>query len=135
MNLSQPRRAVVPVRAHLDRITLICAEISKKLSRPPVSTNSSSCHECPRPTGAHDAATTVYHYHNLQTGDHLASLLPPDHPRWSVSSRVVMTRRLSLASSVSGGGSMVPAWCRSLPLDRRVVCKRCGLLIDDGVCG
>ncbi|KAI6021504.1 hypothetical protein PISMIDRAFT_674509 [Pisolithus microcarpus 441] len=92
-----------------------------------------SVHGRPAPTMQ---PTTVYHYHNLQTDDHLASLLPPDHPemvclqegRHDTQTRFGI---LGLLAAIV----WFPLGVGLCLLDRRVVCKRCGLLIDDGVCG
>ncbi|KAI6157871.1 hypothetical protein BKA82DRAFT_4062768 [Pisolithus tinctorius] len=98
------------------------------LTAPPVM----SVHGRPAPTMQ---PATVYHYHNPDTGDHLASLLPPDHPEMvclQQGSHDTQTRFgiLGLLAAVL----WFPLGVGLCLLDRRVVCRRCGLLIDDGVC-
>ncbi|KAF8444802.1 hypothetical protein JVT61DRAFT_3069 [Boletus reticuloceps] len=81
----------------------------------------------------------VYHYQNPVTGEHLASLLPPDHPEM-----LCLQQGGHIPQSKFGilGKSCVLAAIIWFPLgiglcllDRRVQCKRCGVVIDDGICG
>ncbi|KAG9316770.1 hypothetical protein JVU11DRAFT_2832 [Chiua virens] len=78
----------------------------------------------------------VYHYQNPVTGEHLASLLPPDHPE------MVCLQQGGHVSHTKFGILGIIAAIVWFPLgiglcllDRRVQCKRCGIVIDEGICG
>lgn len=94
----------------------------------------------------------VYHYQNTATGEHLASLLPPDHPDMlclQQGGHVPHTKfgilgkccSLSLCASthlvlgVLAAIVWFPLGIGLCLLDRRVHCKRCGAVIDQGMCG
>jgi hypothetical protein len=99
--------------------------------------------------------TTVYHYTNPNTRQHVTSLLPPDHPEMiclQAGVHVPETKfgilgALSLSCpalgrcvehSVTGILAAViwfPFGIGLCLLDRKVRCQRCGLILDDGVCG
>ncbi|KAG1777821.1 hypothetical protein EV702DRAFT_1101138 [Suillus placidus] len=79
---------------------------------------------------------TVYHYQNPLTGEHIASLLPPDHPEMiclQQGGHVNQTKFgiLGILAAIV----WFPLGIGLCLLDRRVKCKRCGLVIDDGICG
>ncbi|KDR74975.1 hypothetical protein GALMADRAFT_518565 [Galerina marginata CBS 339.88] len=79
---------------------------------------------------------TVYSYMNPRTGEHIASLLPPDHPEMiclQAGSHVPHTQYglLGILAAVF----WFPLGIGLCLLDRRVRCTRCGLTIDNGVCG
>lgn len=97
----------------------------------------------------------VYHYDNPITGEHVVSLLPPNHPEM-----ICLQVRLRYRSVFSAAayipyllqtGEHVPHTSYGLLgllaavfwfplgvglclLDRRVKCDRCGRVIEDGVC-
>jgi len=78
----------------------------------------------------------IYHYHNPATGEHLASLLPPDHPEM-----VCLQQGGHIPRSKFGFLGILaaivwfPLGIGLCLLDRRVLCERCGAVIDDGICG
>ncbi|KAG1752834.1 hypothetical protein EDB19DRAFT_1903221 [Suillus lakei] len=79
---------------------------------------------------------TVYHYQNPLTGEHVASLLPPDHPE------MICLQQGGHVNETKFGILGILAAIIWFPLgiglcllDRRVKCKRCGIIIDDGICG
>jgi len=78
----------------------------------------------------------VYNYVNPSTGQHVASLLPPDHPEMiclQAGSHLPHTQYgiLGILAAVF----WFPLGIGLCLLDRRVRCTRCGLAIDDGICG
>ncbi|KAJ7217772.1 hypothetical protein GGX14DRAFT_438252 [Mycena pura] len=78
---------------------------------------------------------TVYHYHNPLTGEHVASLLPPDHPEMiclQAGEHVAQTTYgfLGILAAVF----WFPLGVGLCLLDRRVKCARCGHMIEDGLC-
>ncbi|EGO00186.1 hypothetical protein SERLA73DRAFT_180631 [Serpula lacrymans var. lacrymans S7.3] len=80
--------------------------------------------------------TTVFHYTNPNTGEQVASLLPPGHPE------MVCLQQGGHISETKYGILGILAAIVWFPLgiglcllDRRVKCKRCGYVIDDGMCG
>ncbi|KAJ6625878.1 hypothetical protein B0H10DRAFT_2001183 [Mycena sp. CBHHK59/15] len=78
----------------------------------------------------------VYHYQNPVTGEHVASLLPPNHPEMiclQVGEHVPQTNYglLGILAAVF----WFPLGVGLCLLDRRVKCSRCGRVIDDGICG
>ncbi|TFK44193.1 hypothetical protein BDQ12DRAFT_672547, partial [Crucibulum laeve] len=80
-------------------------------------------------------APTVYHYKNPATGEHVASLLPPNHPEMvclQSGMHVPETRYsfLGLLAAIV----WFPLGIGLCLLDRRIKCTRCGHMISDGVC-
>ncbi|KAJ7497565.1 hypothetical protein FB451DRAFT_1211958 [Mycena latifolia] len=78
----------------------------------------------------------VYHYNNPLTGEHVASLLPPDHPEMiclQAGEHVPHTNYglLGILAAVF----WFPLGVGLCLLDRRVKCARCGRVIEDGFCG
>jgi len=78
----------------------------------------------------------VYNYTNPISGEQIVSLLPPNHPEMiclQSGSHVPHTRfgLLGILAAVF----WFPFGIGLCLLDRRVRCHRCGLVIDDGVCG
>jgi len=78
----------------------------------------------------------VYNYINPVSGERVVSLLPPNHPEMiclQSGSHVPHTRfgLLGILAAVF----WFPFGIGLCLLDRRVRCHRCGLAIDDGVCG
>ncbi|KIJ68101.1 hypothetical protein HYDPIDRAFT_148404 [Hydnomerulius pinastri MD-312] len=91
-----------------------------------------SVHGRPAPT-MHQP--TIYHYQNPLTGDHLASLLPPDHPEMMClqqGGHISQTKFGILG--VLAAIVWFPLGVGLCLLDRRVKCKRCGVTIDEGFC-
>ncbi|CAK5265670.1 unnamed protein product [Mycena citricolor] len=81
------------------------------------------------------ANPVVFHYHNSRTGEHVASLLPPDHPEMiclQAGEHVPMTNYgfLGILAAVF----WFPLGVGLCLLDRRVKCARCGHVIEDGFC-
>ncbi|KAF8149544.1 hypothetical protein B0H34DRAFT_777686 [Crassisporium funariophilum] len=81
-------------------------------------------------------APMVYNYMNPSSGERVVSLLPPDHPEMvclQSGSHIPHTHYglLGILAAVL----WFPLGIGLCLLDRRVKCSRCGLLIDDGVCG
>ncbi|KAF7315427.1 hypothetical protein MIND_00057500 [Mycena indigotica] len=77
----------------------------------------------------------VFHYRNPRTGEHVASLLPPNHPEMEClqrgehvphSSFSLLGYILALAWFPLGVGLCL--------LDRRVKCSHCGKVLEDGLC-
>ncbi|KAF9010718.1 hypothetical protein BDQ17DRAFT_1299286 [Cyathus striatus] len=78
---------------------------------------------------------TVYHYNNPRTGEHIASLLPPDNPEMiclQAGMHVPQTKYGLLG--VLAAIFWFPLGIGLCLLDRRVRCTRCGLVIDEGLC-
>ncbi|KIM45500.1 hypothetical protein M413DRAFT_442162 [Hebeloma cylindrosporum] len=80
---------------------------------------------------------TIYNYVNPVTGQHVASLLPPDHPEMvclQAGSHVPQTRfgLLGILAAVF----WFPLGIGLALVDRRVKCTRCGVVIENGItCG
>ncbi|KAK7005760.1 hypothetical protein R3P38DRAFT_3039467 [Favolaschia claudopus] len=77
----------------------------------------------------------VYHYDNPLTGEHVASLLPPNHPEMiclQAGEHVASTHYglLGILAAVF----WFPLGVGLCLLDRRVKCSRCGRTIEDGIC-
>ncbi|KAJ7680591.1 hypothetical protein DFH06DRAFT_1163613 [Mycena polygramma] len=77
----------------------------------------------------------VYYYDNPLTGEHVASLLPPNHPEMiclQAGEHVPHTNfgLLGILAAVF----WFPLGVGLCLLDRRVKCSRCGKVIDDGIC-
>ncbi|KAI0780125.1 hypothetical protein C8Q74DRAFT_1263346 [Fomes fomentarius] len=80
-------------------------------------------------------ATTVYNYVNPLSGERVVSLLPPDHPQ------MVCLQQGGHVSASKFGILGVLAAIFWFPLgvglcllDRKVYCKRCGAILDEGLC-
>ena len=113
--------------------------------------------------GATSSEPTVYYYQDPRTGQRVASLLPPDHPKMvclQSGTHVPDTRygclgalgfpcvRLSIVSNIySFFAAFVCVFLGVLAaiiwfplgialclLDRRVRCERCGETLEDGLC-
>ncbi|KAF5386244.1 hypothetical protein D9615_002657 [Tricholomella constricta] len=77
----------------------------------------------------------VHHYVNPSTGEHVASLLPPDHPEMmclQAGMHVPQTKYgvLGILAAVF----WFPLGIGLCILDRRVKCTRCGAILNDGLC-
>ncbi|CAL1706875.1 unnamed protein product [Somion occarium] len=83
----------------------------------------------------HMPPTRVYNYVNPNTHEHVASLLPPDHPQMVClqEGRHVRETRFGLLG-ILAAVFWFPLGIGLCLLDRRVKCKRCGLVIDEGFC-
>ncbi|KAK7473081.1 hypothetical protein VKT23_001183 [Stygiomarasmius scandens] len=78
---------------------------------------------------------TVYHYVNPVTQEHVASLLPPDHPEMiCLQSGQHLTETNFGILGILAAVIWFPLGIGLCLLDRRVKCKRCGHVIDGGVC-
>ncbi|EPQ57004.1 hypothetical protein GLOTRDRAFT_137448 [Gloeophyllum trabeum ATCC 11539] len=80
--------------------------------------------------------TPVYHYVNPRTGEHIASLLPPDHPEMVClqEGRHIAETRYGILG-VLAAILWFPLGVGLCLLDRKVRCRRCGMMIDEGLCG
>ncbi|RPD59954.1 hypothetical protein L226DRAFT_546123 [Lentinus tigrinus ALCF2SS1-7] len=80
-------------------------------------------------------ATVVYNYVNPMTGERIVSLLPPDHPQM-----VCLQQGGHITESKFGILGILaaiiwfPLGIGLCLLDRKVYCKRCGAILDDGMC-
>ncbi|KIK00224.1 hypothetical protein K443DRAFT_679314 [Laccaria amethystina LaAM-08-1] len=79
---------------------------------------------------------TVYNYTNPRTGERIVSLLPPNHPEM-----ICLQEGMHLPHTKYGLFGILaavfwfPLGIGLCLLDRRVRCSRCGLHIDNGICG
>ena len=79
--------------------------------------------------------TTVYNYVNPQTGEQIASLLPPDHPQMVCLQQGQHLRETKYGLlGVLAAVFWFPLGVGLCLLDRRVRCKRCGASLDEGIC-
>ncbi|EPT05023.1 hypothetical protein FOMPIDRAFT_1112837 [Fomitopsis schrenkii] len=80
-------------------------------------------------------STTVYNYVNPQTGEHIVSLLPPDHPQMECLQRGghSPSTRFGILG-VLAAIVWFPFGIACCLLDRRVKCARCGMTLDEGLC-
>ncbi|KAJ7072077.1 hypothetical protein C8F01DRAFT_1076263 [Mycena amicta] len=81
------------------------------------------------------ANPVVFHYHNPRTGEHVASLLPPDHPEMVCLQRGEHEPQTSfslLGYIMALLGS--PLGSASACSIARVKCGRCGQVLQDGLC-
>ncbi|KAG2128958.1 uncharacterized protein EDB93DRAFT_1095763 [Suillus bovinus] len=79
---------------------------------------------------------TVYHYQNPLTGERIASLLPPDHPEMICLQQGAHVTETSFGIlGILAAIVWFPLGVGLCLLDRRVKCKRCGAVIDNGICG
>ncbi|KAF5325776.1 hypothetical protein D9611_000448 [Ephemerocybe angulata] len=79
---------------------------------------------------------TVFYYNNPVTGERITSSLPPSHPEMiclQAGEHVPQTKYgiLGILAAIF----WFPLGVGLCLLDRQVKCSRCGLTIDDGVCG
>ncbi|KAL1704912.1 hypothetical protein EV121DRAFT_259127 [Schizophyllum commune] len=81
------------------------------------------------------AQPQVYYYMDPQTGNQIASLLPPDHPE------MICLREGQHVTKTSFGLLGIIAAVLWFPLgvglclvDRRTTCTRCGTVLHNGVC-
>ncbi|KAG1812108.1 uncharacterized protein BJ212DRAFT_1371450 [Suillus subaureus] len=79
---------------------------------------------------------TVYHYQNPLTGERIVSLLPPDHPEMIClqEGQHVNETKFGILG-ILAAIVWFPLGIGLCLLDRRVKCKRCGMIIDNGICG
>ncbi|THU85710.1 hypothetical protein K435DRAFT_822345 [Dendrothele bispora CBS 962.96] len=78
---------------------------------------------------------TVYHYINPITQEHVASLLPPDHPEMICLQSGQHVRETNFGVlGILAAVIWFPLGIGLCLLDRRVKCKRCGHVIDGGIC-
>ncbi|KAG7091010.1 hypothetical protein E1B28_010073 [Marasmius oreades] len=78
----------------------------------------------------------VYHYTNPLTGDHVASLLPPDHPEMVCLQEGKHIPKSSFGIlGVLSAVLWFPLGVGICLLDRRVKCTRCGHIISESFCG
>jgi len=79
---------------------------------------------------------TVYQYVSPTTGETVASLLPPDHPEMICLQRGehVPEQRFGLLG-ILAAIFWFPLGVGLCIMDRRVKCSRCGLMLQDGLCG
>jgi len=105
---------------------------SSSVQQPPISPVT-AVHNRPAPAMQQP---TVYHYQNPMTGEHVASLLPPDHPE------MVCLQQGGHINETKFGILGILAAIIWFPLgiglcllDRRVKCRRCGEIIEDRICG
>lgn len=103
---------------------------------------------------SYTAPPTVYNYINPLTGERVVSLLPPSHPEMiclQSGEHIPHTHYGLLGESVGcilTSRSQTNAWPQGVLaaifwfplgiglclLDKRVTCKRCGLIIENGIC-
>ncbi|KAJ7346895.1 hypothetical protein DFH08DRAFT_869724 [Mycena albidolilacea] len=77
----------------------------------------------------------VYHYDNPITGEHVASLLPPNHPEMVClqSGEHIPHTNYGLLG-ILAAVFWFPLGVGLCLLDRRVKCQRCGRTIEEGIC-
>ncbi|TBU56851.1 hypothetical protein BD310DRAFT_1040242 [Dichomitus squalens] len=89
----------------------------------------------PPPQSAAQPATVVYNYVNPLTGERIVSLLPPDHPQM-----ICLQQGGHVTTSKFGFLGILaailwfPLGVGLCLLDRKVYCRRCGVILDDGMC-
>ncbi|KAG1871209.1 hypothetical protein DFJ58DRAFT_762804 [Suillus subalutaceus] len=78
----------------------------------------------------------IHHYQNPLTGEHIASLLPPNHPEMIClqEGQHVNETKFGILG-ILAAIVWFPLGIGLCLLDRRVKCKRCGVVIDNGICG
>ena len=76
---------------------------------------------------------TTYYYQNPVTGHVITSVFPPDHPEMIClqEGRHVTHTRFGLLG-ILAAIVWFPIGIACCLIDRRVVCRRCGKIIDDG---
>ncbi|KAJ8588538.1 hypothetical protein M405DRAFT_934042 [Rhizopogon salebrosus TDB-379] len=78
----------------------------------------------------------VYHYQNPTTGEQLASLLPPDHPEMQCLQHGGHLNETKFGIlGILAAIVWFPLGIGLCLLDRRVKCRRCGVVIEDRICG
>ncbi|KAI0930459.1 hypothetical protein AcW1_009138 [Taiwanofungus camphoratus] len=79
---------------------------------------------------------TVYNYVNPVTHEHIVSLLPPDHPQMVCLQQGghVPRARFGLLG-ILAAIFWFPLGVGCCLLDRKVQCERCGIVLDEGLCG
>jgi len=75
----------------------------------------------------------VYQYRGTQTGDVISSPFPPDHPQMLCLQQGHITSTKFGLLGILAAVFWFPWGVACCFLDRRVVCRRCGLVLDDGV--
>ncbi|RDX55020.1 hypothetical protein OH76DRAFT_1397359 [Lentinus brumalis] len=80
-------------------------------------------------------ATVVYNYVNPLTGERVVSLLPPDHPQMLCLQQGghVTTTKFGILG-ILAAILWFPLGVGLCMLDRKVYCKRCGAILDEGMC-
>ncbi|KAG2135454.1 hypothetical protein DEU56DRAFT_807108 [Suillus clintonianus] len=79
---------------------------------------------------------TIYHYQNPLTGEQIASLLPPNHPEMICLQQGGHTTETKFGIlGILLAIVWFPLGISCCLLDRRVICTRCGKVIDHGMCG
>jgi len=76
---------------------------------------------------------TVYHYRGTLTGDVVNSPLPPDHPQMVCLQQGHITSTKFGLLGILAAVFWFPLGVACCFLDRRVVCRRCRLVLDDGI--
>ncbi|KAJ3866689.1 hypothetical protein EV359DRAFT_71665 [Lentinula novae-zelandiae] len=77
----------------------------------------------------------LYHYRNPLTQDTVVSLLPPDHPEMiCLQSGEHITQTKFGILGILAAVFWFPLGVGLCLLDRRVKCRRCGQVIEDGMC-
>ncbi|KAI0745844.1 hypothetical protein C8Q76DRAFT_43102 [Earliella scabrosa] len=89
----------------------------------------------PPPPSAQVPATVVYNYVNPISGERIVSLLPPDHPQMVCLQQGghVSTSKFGILG-VLAAILWFPLGVGLCLLDRKVYCKRCGAILDEGLC-
>ncbi|KAG8902877.1 hypothetical protein FRB99_004005 [Tulasnella sp. 403] len=79
-------------------------------------------------------ATTVYHYQNPRTGEMISSLLPPDHPEMiCLQAGEHNTKARYGIVGILAAVFWFPLGVGLCLLDRKVTCKRCGVVVHHGI--
>ncbi|KAJ4483811.1 hypothetical protein J3R30DRAFT_3285126 [Lentinula aciculospora] len=79
---------------------------------------------------------TLYHYRNPVTQEAVVSLLPPDHPEMvCLQAGEHDTETKFGILGILAAIFWFPLGVGLCILDRRVKCRRCGQVIEDGMCG
>ncbi|OCH92305.1 hypothetical protein OBBRIDRAFT_802688 [Obba rivulosa] len=81
-------------------------------------------------------ARPIYNYVNPNTGEHIVSVLPPDHPEMvclQQGEHVTVTHYgwIGILAAIV----WFPWGIGCCLMDRKVRCKRCGRLLEAGMCG
>ncbi|KAF8070026.1 hypothetical protein FPV67DRAFT_1485882 [Lyophyllum atratum] len=77
----------------------------------------------------------VHHYVNPATGEHVASLLPPNHPEMVCLQAGMHKPQTKYGLlGVLAAVFWFPLGIGLCLLDRRVQCTRCGAMLNDGIC-
>ncbi|KAJ3773332.1 hypothetical protein FB446DRAFT_733287 [Lentinula raphanica] len=82
------------------------------------------------------SSPVLYHYRNPITQETVVSLLPPDHPEMiCLQSGEHDTQTNFGILGILAAVFWFPLGVGLCLLDRRVKCRRCGQVIEDGMCG